>query len=51
MLQSDNGGEYKNDHFQKLCHDEGIIRHFTVRKITQQNGIAERMNETLLEKI
>ena len=39
VLQSDNGGKYKSDPFLKLCHDEGIVRHFTVRKIPQQNGV------------
>ena len=31
--------------------DEGIERHFTVRETPQQNGVAERMNRTLLEKV
>ena len=29
---------------------EGISRHFTVRDTPQQNGVAKRMNRTLLEK-
>ena len=32
-LLSDNGGEYKSDSFLKLCRNEGIVRHFTIRKI------------------
>jgi len=51
VLQSDNGGEYKSDPFLKLCRDEGIDRHFTVRNTPQQNGVVERMNRTLLEKV
>ena len=51
VLRSDNGGEYKSDPFLKLCLDEGIERHFTVRETPQQNGVAERMNMTLLEKV
>ena len=51
VLRSDNGGEYKSDSFLKLCRDEGIERHLTVRKTPQQNGVAERMNITLLEKV
>jgi len=47
-LQSDNRGEYKSDPFLKLCHDEGIERHFTVRETPQQNEVTERMNKTLL---
>ena len=35
VLRSDNGGEYKSDLFLKLYHDEGIDRHFTVRKTSQ----------------
>ncbi|BBG93155.1 hypothetical protein Prudu_001078 [Prunus dulcis] len=34
----------------KVCQDEGIVRHFTVRETPQQNG-AERINNTLLEKV
>ena len=51
VLQSDNGGEYKSDFFLKLCRDEGIDMHFTVREIPQQNVVAEKMNMTLLEKV
>ena len=50
-LRSDNGGEYKSDPFLKVCQDEGIVRHFTIRDTPQQNGVAERMNRTLLEKV
>ena len=50
VLRSDNRGEYKSDPFLKLCRDEGIERHFTVRK-TPQSGIAERMNMIVLEKV
>ena len=48
-LRLDNGGEYKSDPFLKLCLDEGIERHLTVRK--HRNRTAERMNMTLLEKV
>ena len=30
-LRTDNGGEYKNDLFQKICEENGIVRHFTVK--------------------
>ena len=50
-LHTDNGGEYRNDPFQKFCEDNGIVRHFTVRNTLQENGVAERMNQTLLEKV
>ena len=32
VLHSDNRGEYTNDPFLQLYHDEGIERHFTVRE-------------------
>ncbi|KAE8725113.1 hypothetical protein F3Y22_tig00009009pilonHSYRG00067 [Hibiscus syriacus] len=50
-LRTDNGGEYKSDPFFDVCHEYGIVRHFTVRHTPQQNGLAERMNRTLLEKV
>ena len=51
VLRSDNGTEYRNDQFLIFCKKEGISRHFTVRDTPQQNGVAERMNRTLLEKV
>ncbi|XP_070039396.1 uncharacterized protein [Nicotiana tomentosiformis] len=50
-LRTDNGGEYKNDLYHKICEDDGILRHFTVRNTPQQNGVAERINRALLEKV
>ena len=35
VLWSDNEDEYKNDLFLKLCRDESIVRHFTIRKTPQ----------------
>ena len=51
VLRSDNGTEYRNDQFFYFCKEEGISRHFTVRDTPQQNGVAERMNRTMLEKV
>ena len=50
-LRSDNGGEYKNDQFLQICQDEGIVRSFIVRDTSQQNGVVERMNRTILKKV
>ena len=50
-LRTYNGGQFCNDQFLKLCQDEGIVRHFTVRDPPQQNGVAEHMNRTFLEKV
>ena len=35
----------------KLCQAEGIVRHLIVRDTPQRNGVAERVNRTLLEKV
>lgn len=49
-MRTDNGLEFCNDEFNKFCKAEGIVRHRTVVGTPQQNGVAERMNRTLLEK-
>ncbi|KAE8674962.1 hypothetical protein F3Y22_tig00111708pilonHSYRG00377 [Hibiscus syriacus] len=50
-FRTENGGEYKSDPFFNVFHEYGIVRHFTVRHTPQQNGVAEHMNRTLLEKV
>ncbi|GJU38495.1 retrovirus-related pol polyprotein from transposon TNT 1-94 [Tanacetum coccineum] len=49
-LRTDNGGEYTGDEFDTFCRQEGIKRQFTTAYTPQQNGVAERMNRTLLER-
>jgi len=49
-LRTDNGGEYTSDEFDNFCQHEGIKRQFTTAYTQQQNGVAERMNRTLLER-
>ncbi|KAG8490426.1 hypothetical protein CXB51_013710 [Gossypium anomalum] len=34
-----------------LCKSEGIVRHMTVRHTPQQNGVAERMNIMIMDKV
>ncbi|KAH9770104.1 hypothetical protein KPL71_012259 [Citrus sinensis] len=46
----DNGLEYCNKLFEEFCEKNGIQRHKTVTYTPQQNGLAERMNKTLVEK-
>ncbi|KAG8473450.1 hypothetical protein CXB51_035780 [Gossypium anomalum] len=50
-LRTDNGLEFCSDEFNRLCKSEGIVRHLTVRHTPQQNGVAERMNRTIMEKV
>ncbi|GJX23727.1 retrovirus-related pol polyprotein from transposon TNT 1-94 [Tanacetum coccineum] len=49
-LRTDNGGEYIGDEFDLFCRQDGIKRRFTTAYTPQQNGVAERMNRTLLER-
>src|ERR1035438_4308327 len=49
-LQSDGGGEYINDMLKTYLQQEGIEHQYSARYMPQQNGLAERMNRTLLEK-
>ncbi|CAH9103829.1 unnamed protein product [Cuscuta epithymum] len=49
-LKTDNGLEFCNNEFNGFCKNEGIKRLLTVPGTPQQNGTAERMNRTLLEK-
>ncbi|KAJ9552349.1 hypothetical protein OSB04_016394 [Centaurea solstitialis] len=50
-LRTDNGLEFCSGEFDRFCKDEGIARHRTVRHTPHRNGVAERMNMTLLERL
>uniref|UniRef100_J3LVX0 Uncharacterized protein n=1 Tax=Oryza brachyantha TaxID=4533 RepID=J3LVX0_ORYBR len=41
---------YIFDAFDDYCRDEGIVKHHTILYIPQQNGVAERMNKTIILK-
>ena len=49
VLWSDNGGEYTSGEFVEYLMSEGIRHELTVPKSPQQNGVAERLNRTLVE--
>ena len=49
-LRTYNGLEFCSSEFNEFCKNEGIVRHHTIRHTPQQNGVAERMNQTLLER-
>lgn len=51
ILRSDNGKEYMNKNFEKLCAVSGIKHETTVPYTPEQNGMCERMNRTLIEKV
>lgn len=50
-LRSDNGGEYRSREFDKFCENSGIKREFTAPYTPQQNGMAERLNQTLMNGV
>ncbi|GKD63644.1 retrovirus-related pol polyprotein from transposon TNT 1-94, partial [Tanacetum coccineum] len=49
--RTNNGLEFCNRKFEQLCVESGIARHLTVAGMPQQNGLAERMNRTLMDKV
>lgn len=49
-LRTDNGREYLSNDFVKFCKANGIHHQLTNVYTPQQNGVAERMNRTLVEK-
>ena len=49
-LRSDNGGEYRGL-FEAYCRTHGIKLEKTPPKTPQLNGVAERMNRTIVEKV
>ena len=50
-LRSDNGGEYTSHEFKDYCAKYDIIHEKTVPRTPQHNGVAERMNRTIMEKV
>lgn len=50
-LKSDNGGEYIGRNFENFCKSKGIQMKLTAPYTPEQNGVSERMNRTLMEKV
>ncbi|GJV02855.1 retrotransposon protein, putative, ty1-copia subclass [Tanacetum coccineum] len=50
-LRTYNGLDFCNREFEQLCIESGIARHLIVVRTPQQNGLAERMNKTLMDKV
>ena len=50
-LCTDNELKFCFDEFNTLCKKEVIVRHRTICHTPQQNGVAERMNRTLMQKV
>ena len=50
-VRSDNGTEYLNHKLEHFYRDKGIHMQTTNRYTPEQNGAAERLNRTLIEKV
>jgi hypothetical protein len=50
VLPTDNGGEFCSAAFNDYCRQEGIVGQHTIPYTPQQNGVAERMNRTIISK-
>uniref|UniRef100_A0A2N9GFS8 Integrase catalytic domain-containing protein n=1 Tax=Fagus sylvatica TaxID=28930 RepID=A0A2N9GFS8_FAGSY len=50
-LRTDNGGEYTSNEFENYCSEYGIRHEKTVPGTPQHNGVAERINRTIVEKV
>lgn len=50
-LRSDNGGEYISNEFTSYLTEEGIRHEETIPHTPEQNGVAERLNRTLIEGV
>ena len=50
-LRTDNGGEYCSNAFKDYCNRFGLKNEKTVPNTPKQNGIVERMNRTIMEKV
>ena len=51
ILRSDRGGEYESNDFVEFCSLHGIIHQTTAPYTPQQNGVAERKNQTFKDMI
>ena len=49
-LRTDNGGEYMSHAFQDYLQSNGIRHELTAPYTPQQNGIAERLNRSIMER-
>jgi transposase InsO family protein len=50
-IYSDRGGEYLSKDFNNHLAEAGTIRNLTIHDTPEHNGVAKRVNHTLLEKV
>jgi transposase InsO family protein len=49
VIHSDNGTEFRNASFDEFCLEHGIDQQFSAPRVSQQNGVVELKNYTLVE--
>ena len=50
-LRTDRGGEFNSREFTDYCKQNGIKRNLTTAYTPQQNGVAERKNQTVMNMV
>ena len=50
-LRIDHGGKYCSKVFDVFCETHGILKEHTIAYTTQQNGVAQRKNKTILNMV
>ena len=48
-LRTDNCEKFCRKEFSEFCKNAGIVRHYTILRTPQRNGVTKQMNRTLLE--
>ncbi|GJV21233.1 putative ribonuclease H-like domain-containing protein [Tanacetum coccineum] len=51
IIKSYNGTKFKNRDMLEFCENKGIKQEYSNARTLQQNGVAERMNRTLIEAV
>jgi transposase InsO family protein len=49
VIYSGNGTEFRNVSFDQFCLEHGVDQQFFALHVSQQNGVVERKNRTLVE--
>ena len=50
-LRTNKRGEYTSHEFEGFLNDEDIRHEYTVLETPEQNGVAERLSRSLIEKV
>ena len=51
IFRTDGGGEFVNAAFESHLKEKGTIHQTTCRYTPHQNGVAEKMNRTFMDKV